>query len=85
MVVRKRLSRGESWAGWLGGFEVGEHRYIDTTLKTHAKDRSEAMGARGAKRPKSIQGKEYSISVGTIVWSAKVGPVQYIMRVERTK
>ena len=79
------LPRGGSTNSWLFTFEVGERRYVDTTVDTFEKTMRTALPPK-IRRPAALQSYEFKASTFTAVPAVGVGEgVRYLICVERVK
>ena len=73
-----------SWNYWLLSFECGERRYLETTLNNYAA-KMRTVNTAKSRRPKCLEGREFSASLFTAISSSKAGDVRYLICIERRK
>jgi hypothetical protein len=73
-----------SWNSWLSTFDVGERRYVETTLATYPRDMHNVNTPR-SRRPVSMSGMSFSAALLTAVSARTAGDVRYLLCVERTE
>lgn len=71
-----------SWNTWLIEFEVGERRYVETTLDKYLGD-MRTINTPLSRRPAELHGREYTANLFTAVSAGKAGDVRYILCIER--
>jgi hypothetical protein len=71
-----------SWNSWLLTFELGERRYVDTTLERYASD-MRTINTPKSRRPDIMIGLEFETTLFTAVSASKAGDVRYLIAVER--
>jgi hypothetical protein len=72
-----------SWNTWLATFEVGERRYVETTLDDYAQQ-MRTMNTPRSRRPSELAGCEFTTSLFTAVSASSAGDIRYLIAVERT-
>lgn len=68
---------------WLSTFEVGERRYVETTLARYAHTMRTVVAPR-SRRPDFMSGMEFSSSLYTAISAAEAGDIRFLICVERT-
>ena len=72
----------KSWNYWLSEFEVGERRYVDTTIEKYASD-MRTINTPNSRRPALLKGRKFSASLFTAVAANKAGEIRYLICIER--
>jgi hypothetical protein len=72
----------DSWNAWLVEFEVGERRYVETTLEGFAND-MRTINTPRSRRPAELDGREFSAALFTAVSNSRAGDVRYVLCIER--
>lgn len=73
-----------SWNSWLSTFELGERRYLETTLEDYAST-MRTVCTPLTRRPAAIKEWEFTASLFTAVSAKPAGVIRYLICVERTK
>jgi hypothetical protein len=76
--VARKGSRNE----WLGTFEVGERRYVETSLEKYSDDMS-MLNAPKSRRPPILTGREFKATLFTALSAAMASDIRYLICVER--
>lgn len=67
---------------WLATFEIGEVRWLETTLETYARDQR-ALNVPHSRRPNETQTWCIETMLYTAVSSSKAGDIHYLLKVRR--
>lgn len=73
-----------SWNEWLSTFEIGERRYVETTIDAFPRDMS-TINTPPSRRPASMRDWRFAASLFTAVGAGKAGDIRYLICVERTE
>jgi hypothetical protein len=73
-----------SWNSWLLTFELGERRYVDTTIVRYAHD-MRTINTPKSRRPDMMAGLEFTTQLFTAISASNAGDVRYLIAVERVK
>jgi hypothetical protein len=83
MTVVRRSARKGSRVDHLQQMQVGDVRWIETTLETHVQDMKNTIVPR-TRRPEALKDREFKTRFYTAVGTA-AGDVRYLIRLERTQ
>lgn len=72
-----------SWNAWLATFEIGERRYVETSLADYAQC-MRTMNTPRSRRPAVLDGREFTTNLFTAVSASTAGDIRYLIAVERT-
>jgi hypothetical protein len=76
--MTQMLSRNKQ----LQALTVGEKLYVETTLKTYARDMRGYTPAQN-RRPEWLVGREFTMSLFTAVSASNAGAIRYLICIER--
>ena len=69
---------------WLFSFEVGERRWVETTLETYKRDATVYVSP-ACRRPEPMEGMQFCGSLHTAISAKTAGDITYLLCVERVK
>lgn len=73
-----------SWNSFLATLDVGERRYIETTVDRYGAD-MRTINTPASRRPEVLKGRKFSTCLFTAVSSSKAGDIRYLICIERTQ
>jgi hypothetical protein len=82
--ARAALPRNGSVNDELNSFEIGERRYIETTIADYPKLKKLYTPPK-ARAPTAVLDKRFSVRIFTAVGSFELGDIRYLLCVERLK
>lgn len=73
----------DSWNAWLASFDLGERRYLETSLESYPAMMRVANTPK-SRRPQEMEGMEFTSTLFTAISAAQAGETRYLICVERT-